>query len=600
MTAPSPSMIKSAAVTFTIKTDGKAIDSTISVVAIETFSCLNKIPRAIVTIFDGNAAEADFPASNSKAFLPGAKIEILAGYMGQSETLIFSGIAVKQAISIAANGAPELSIECCDPAKAMTLARHNAFFENAKDSDVIGKLISKHGLKKKVTATSAVHPELVQYFSSDWDMMVLRAAANGMVVLVENGAVEVAPPDTSTTPVLETAFGESILEFHAELDAASQIAPSAIESAAWDPAQQKPIQAKGKKPSLTEAGNIASQKLASVFDEKNFEQQTAAEIDQKAVQSWSDAQALRSGLAKIRGTVAFQGSALAKTGKMITLGGVGERFNGPVYVSAVEHTIRDGFWRTKATLGLSEKSYAETTTNIAAPEAAGLIPPMKGLQVGLVKKVAKDPGGEYRVEIELPMASAAGNTIWARLATFYASNKVGAVFYPEVGDEVIVGCMNDDPRFPVILGSTYSKKNPPPIDVDEKNQTKGLVTRSELSIKFDDKDKIITITTPAKQTLTLDDKSGSVTIADKNKNSITMDSGGIAIESGSDLKIKAKGNVSIDAGGNLESKATGNVTTKGTQIEQKANAKFAASGNASAELKSSGIVTVKGTLVKIN
>ena len=88
-----------------------------------------------------------------------------------------------------------------------------------------------------------------------------------------------------------------------------------------------------------------------------------------------------------------------------------------------------------------------------APGASGLLPPIAGLQTGIVKQVAKDPGGQFRVALELPLLQMPGQLVWARLASFYASNKIGEVFYPEVGDEVVAGFMNQDPRYPVILGS---------------------------------------------------------------------------------------------------------------------------------------------------
>ena len=43
--------------------------------------------------------------------------------------------------------------------------------------------------------------------------------------------------------------------------------------------------------------------------------------------------------------------------------------------------------------------------------------------------------------------------VWARLSGFYASKTFGSVFYPEIGDEVILGFMDQDPANPIILAS---------------------------------------------------------------------------------------------------------------------------------------------------
>lgn len=114
--------------------------------------------------------------------------------------------------------------------------------------------------------------------------------------------------------------------------------------------------------------------------------------------------------------------------------------------SGVHHRIADGRWRTTAAFGLSPEWYAAEARNVAAPGASGQLPPIRGLQTGVVKKVAGDPAGEHRVLVSLPLLQDTAKGVWARLGTLYASSKTGAVFFPEVGDEVGVAFMNEDPR----------------------------------------------------------------------------------------------------------------------------------------------------------
>jgi uncharacterized protein involved in type VI secretion and phage assembly len=287
---------------------------------------------------------------------------------------------------------------------------------------------------------------------------------------------------------------------------------------------------------------------------------------------------MKAQLAKIRGEVTFQGSALAMVGCMVALEGLGDRFNGDGYVAAVHHRLSEGLWRTSAEIGLSPHWFATTAPYVAAPGAAGQLPPASNLQTGTVLKIDSDPDGEYRVQVSLPLLQAAdGAGIWARLGNFYASNAVGAEFYPEIGDEVVVAFMNGDPRFAVILGSLYSKKNPPPVSPSAGNNQKTILTRGKLRIDFFEDKPSIMISTPAKQSVTLDDAANSVTIKDANGNSITMDASGITIKSGADIKLDATGNISLSA-----------------------QANFTASGQAGAKLTSTAIVQVKGVMVELN
>lgn len=582
MSGVRPGSAAGSIVTFTITSDGAVIPDEAQVVSITTRMALNQVPRARVVLVDGDAATQDFPMSDSEAFLPGANVEISAGYYGQ-DSLIFSGVIVRHAVKIDRSHGSRLVIEIADKALAMTLERKNAVFEQMKDSDIISALIEKSGLGASVDATTTVLEQVVQFDATDWDMMMTRAQVNGFVVLVDAGTVTVAAPDTTTPPQLSVTYGVDMMSVDAEMDAPSQLAQSAVKSTAWNVPTQRVVEQSARPVSVTEAGNVTSDDLAEVFDVESFVNQTGAPIEETSLADWATAQLQMAKLAKIRGSVEFPGNSLAKAGDMIELAGIGQRFEGASYVSAVSHDISKGGWTTTCDFGMSPNWFAAETA-VATPEAAGLLPPIRGLQTGVVKAVAHVADGELRVQVELPLLRAADAAIWVRLGSFYASKAVGAVFYPEVGDEVIVGFMNDDPRYGVILASVFSATMAPPYLPDDTNRMKAIVTRSQLEVTFDDEDKIIEVKTPAGQSVTLDDTSGEVVVKDMNSNTVTMSSSGIVFDSAADVDIKARENVTIEA----------------TGITLRATSEFSASGDGSAELTSFGVCTVTGALVKIN
>jgi Rhs element Vgr protein len=598
--APSPAVAAGSTVAFAIKVKGKAIDSAIQVARVETWSGVNRVPRARLVIYDGSAAKGTFPLSAGDTFLPGNEVEIAAGYDDGAKVPIFRGVIVKQGLEIDEAGASRLAVELTDRALKMTLDRKNAVFANFKDSSLIGKLIGDNGLKAKVADTRVTLPDTVQYYASDWDLMVMRAELNGFVVIADGGTVGVGPPDTGQAPVLTVTYGSSMLDLRAEMDAASQLAPAAIRSCTWDPAEQKVVEAGPGPVRVTEQGDVSSETLAKVFGVKKFTQQSGGALEKASLEGWSSAGLLRSKLAKIRGWVRFQGSAKVKTGSVLALAGLGGRFNGNAWVSGVHHGIEGGSWLTTADFGLSPRGFAAEAPDISAPQASAQLPQVQGLQTGVVKAVAKDPGGDFRVQVNLPLLGVANNAlVWARLATFYASKGFGALFYPEPGDEVVVGFMNDDPRYPVVLGSVYSRKLAPPSPPTEKNDLKELLTRGKLRLSFDDKNGVLEIRTP-KAVVRLDDKAGEVRVEDGNRNRVTLSKGGIALDSASNLTLTAKGNVTIDAKGNLAMKATGNATLEGTQVTSKGRLKYSAGSGGMTELKASGLVKIQGAIVKIN
>lgn len=599
MTTLSPALTESALVTFTIEVDGKEIDQDIQVLSIDTRTGVNKVPRARLVFSDGSPAQSNFELSDLQTFVPGKKVRIAAGYDGK-ESPIFEGVIVKQGIRINQSSGSKLVVEVTDPAIRMTLERRSAVFESIKDSELIAKLITQNGLGKEVAATHTVHEAIVQYYTSDWDLMVTRAEMNGFVVVVEAGKVTVGKPDTKQAPELGVKYGDSILELSAEMDAATQFASSAIKSYTWDMASQGLVGAPPGPVEVEEPGNISSVELAKVFDVKELSQKSGGLLKKSSLQDWSSGELLKSKLSKICGSVCFQGNAAARTGKMLELAGCGDRFNGAVFVSGVDHGIRDGRWTTTAGFGLAASWFAATAPHIAAADASGQLPPIKGLQTGVVKKVSSDPEGEFRVLVSLPILQESSLGVWARLSTFYASNKVGAVFYPEVGDEVVVGFMNQDPRYPVILGAVYSKTLPPPYSPDEKNGIKALVTRGKLEIEFDEENKILQLRTPGKHLIKMNDQAAEISIEDSNGNSLVLSKAGVALSSASNLKIEARGNITVGAGGSLELSAEANASMQGLQVAHTAKTKFSAKGSASSEVTSSGILTLRGSLVKIN
>jgi uncharacterized protein involved in type VI secretion and phage assembly len=312
---------------------------------------------------------------------------------------------------------------------------------------------------------------------------------------------------------------------------------------------------------------------------------------QAELTDWSSAELLKSQLSKIRGQASFQGSALAVTGCMVTLAGLGDRFNGDAYVSGVHHRLAEGLWITTVDIGLSPDWFAAVAPRVAAPGASGQLPPINGVQTGIVKQIDSDPDGEFRVLVTLPLLQdASGGAVWARFGSFYASNGIGSNFYPEIGDEVALAFLNGDPRYPVVLGSLYSKANPPPYPPTTggdgaPNDTKSFTTKSKMFINFVEHLPQMTLSTPAPQSITIDDSAGSIVLKDKNGNTITMDSSGITLKSASDITLNASGSIKATASANVSISASAGLTT---------------SASSQTQISCDGPVQIKGATVALN
>ncbi len=593
----SPSADGKGLVRFGVQSGGEDVSERIALLSLTIRRAANKVPTARLVLRDGDMPRRTFPLCDDELFKPGALLAISAGYE-KEDSPIFEGVVTSQGLSIDNDGGACLVVDCHDKAVAMTVGRRNANHVDQTDSAVMQTLIGHYGLKADVEATEHEHRVVAQHFCTDWDFMLARAEANGQLVMVQDGTVAVRQPKASGEAVLTVEYGRDLIEFEAELDARSQL--TATQGFAWDPANQALLQGTSAGPAaLARQGDLDSATLARVIGLDSFVLQAGAPQSRDSLDAWAKAQQLKAALARVRGRVRFQGHAAARVGSLIELKGVGERFSGLVMVTAVEHEVSAGNWLTEVRFGLAPQWFT-ARPDVAAPPAAGLLPPVAGLQVGVVMKLDACPDGEPKIQVKVPVLQASKEGIWARLAKPFASESFGLFFLPEIGDEVLLGYFNDDPSHPVVLGSLYSSKRKPPYELQAANDIKAIVTRSKHRIEFDDKDKIVTITTPGQNKVVLSDKDKSILLSDMNGNTVRLGTDGIALDSPKDIKCTAKGGITLDAMGTVSISAKADVKAQGMNVTCQGQVGFKAEGAASAELSASGQTTVRGAMVMIN
>ena len=185
-----------------------------------------------------------------------------------------------------------------------------------------------------------------------------------------------------------------------------------------------------------------------------------------------------------------------------------------------------------------------------------------GVAVGVVTD-NKDPDSLGRIKVKLPWLPDDTESAWARVLTFMAGKDRGAVYLPEVEDEVLVAFEHGDVRFPYVLGALHNGKDTPPFTNDDGNNDKRMLKSR------------------AGMTLTFDDKSGAekIELADKDgKDSVVIDMANkkVTLTSSGDLELKAEqGTVKITA------------------------QKLAVETTDAAEVKASGTLDLKGSTVNV-
>ncbi len=578
-------------ISFDVLINGERIPTTVQILAISVSMEVNKIPKATLVVRDGEAADSTFAISDGEQFIPGNEILIKLG-RDSKNAQVFQGLITRQSIQIQQDGNTNLVLECRDESVKMTIGRKNRYYENQKDSEIIEDLIRAYpNLTAEVEDTEYVHPEMVQHHTSDWDMLVSRAELNGQLVIVENGTIRVKAPDTEQDPVVELLYGSTIHAYSAEMDARWQWAN--VQASSWDYVGQEVIQRESSQASFVEAGNISSDELSDVVGLDSYELRHSGQVRQEELQAWADACMLKSRLAKIRGRAQILvGNHDLKPDTTVKIQGVGTRFSGKVYITAVRHEVNQGKWDTHIQFGLAPEWFARQPGVVDFP-AAGLIPPVHGLQIGVVNQLEDDPEGEDRIQIKLPVIDPSAAGIWCRVASPDAGQNRGIFWRPDVGDEVVVGFLNDDPRDAVVLGGVHSSTKPAPIQANDDNHEKGIVTRAQMRLHFKEDSKTITLETPGGNRIILDESDKSITITDQNSNTIKMTPGpgGIDIESLENINIKAGKALTLSAGTSFGISAP--------SVSMSADGSLSISG-ATTEVAAQGANVISGFPVNIN
>lgn len=590
------------ALSIKIYINGKELDTKYGLVSAWIRKEVNKIGKAELNFKAWSEIEVEESSdSESKEFTPGNSIRIEAGYMSTtSEEAVFEGIIISQNLEIDQQEDAMLKVECRDYMYLSTLVPKTNVFTEVDDKKIANTIIGNYSpIEGSVTGADTKHNEITQYNTTDWDFLIERIRDNGLCIITEGKKMTIDKPVLSGSPVFKFTFGDNIVSVKGKMQASQQL--SKVQVLAWNSKEQKLMRVVADKASENDQGDLSPSDLAKEMGDQELTLQTSEYTDDTSLKKWAEAKLQETNLKRIQGDVVCKGTAKITVGSVVEVEKVGRHFDGTAYCGAVEHEMKDGGWLTTACMGYPDDGSSATGSSGKAKNKQDKTSAIKGLQIGKVVQIDKDPSKEYNIQVEVPLfESEDPNKVWARLSTFWASDQYGAFFLPDVGDEVILGFLDDDPNKPVILGSMYSSKLPPANTPDQKNNIRSIVTKSQMKLEFEEEKKSITLITPGKNSIEISDDGKSIKLTDQNSNKIEMTDSGIVIESAKGITLKAKTDVTIDAGTSVDIKGKSAVNLKGANIEAKADIAFTGKGSASAELSAGGQTVVKGAMVMIN
>lgn len=498
-----------------------------------------------------------------------------------------------------------------DPSHRLHRGTRSETYQQVTYADVVRKVAQRANLQVgTIDATTTVHPLLAQGNQSDWDFLREIADVVGYHLGVENGKLEFSKPTKASTAPggpseqVPTAIdlGSDLLQLRAAITAGGQV-PN-VEVRGWDPAAQQAVVATAPSQTQSAVVGVTPQELAGKFGAVPFV------VSHQPHRTQATADAVAKAIAdRVAGTFAefegvARGNAKLRAGVAISIGNLGDPFDGKYTLSRVRHVFEPdtGYTTLISVTGQQERSLLGLTAGTRGGPPAGT----PGVAIGVVTD-ARDPEKLGRVKVKLPWLRDDFETTWARVLQLGAGAGRGALVLPEVGDEVLLSFEQGDIDAPYVLGGLFSAKNSPSkgqladVGSSGKVERRALVSRTGHALELlegQQKKGIWLHTGDDKLKLAMDGAETVITLHSDGK-VIVEAKQDISIE-GEKIALTAKSGITLDAGG-------GDVKVKGLNVDLagSAAAKLSApnvsiDGQAKTEVKGGAMAEIKAALVKIN
>ena len=357
-------------------------------------------------------------------------------------------------------------------------ARRTRSFEEMTDSDIATQLANEANLTLgEITPTTTIHHHLLQCNQTDWEFLAQRAAETGFQFGMADGkfrfhAAATVSGEGADSP--ELRIQDTLLSFEPRVTAAN-VTPN-VEVRVWDPLRATLSTASPTPPTSAGASAVSPQGLTAVA---GMFSTGGADGDGQGSAGGANLGPAPSPTAYVVNTVPLDGadaaaSALAASvggsfaeaegeaigdprilpGTTVKISGVPDRFPTQWLVTRARHVfdLTELGYRTEFSAG---GRHDRSLLGLTATGAAGQVR-IPGLACGIVTDIGDD---HARVRLALPWLSPQAQTDWAPVAQFGAGKRSGAMFLPEIGDEVLVGFEFGDPRRPYVIGGLVTEQS---------------------------------------------------------------------------------------------------------------------------------------------
>ncbi|AKA38451.1 phage baseplate assembly protein V [Yersinia ruckeri] len=523
-----------------ITADGKAL-SLLTAVDVDTYHRVNSVASATIKLSVLDRPLSSFSQPDIQGELAHCqvgktlKLELNAG---NRKSVLFNGVITRQTLRIR-NKQLLLTLVIKHPLQRMVDTQHSQLFSHKSEKTILSALLNQARVEAsfgRIAALDQKHEQMVQFRCSDWYFLLCRLSATGVWLLPSpEGArlVQAGIQSATKIHILKSRGDENqdivVKDAYWQFD--NQRNPASLEVSSWDISKQQSQSGGRYGSSATGKGAFSLDHLASL-NKESWDIRYSSPLTTQESGYLAQGLLLNQRIAGVRGEFLLKGGTIYQLGDGVQLVGFGSQIDGTATITGIRQRFnRQIDWETTLEIGLQ-------------PEHLPLVPEAPELHIATVAKYQQDSAALNRIPITLSTLNRPNEILWARLGKPYASSESGFCFYPEQGDEVIVGFFENDPRYPVILGAMHNPKNKAPFEPSQDNREKTLIVKTgdiQQQLLINSKDKTITINAGGNQ-MTLQQNKDISLVVEKE---FTLKAQSIHATADKSLAISGKSSVEI-------------------------------------------------------
>jgi phage protein D len=472
-----------------------------------------------------------------------------------------------------------------DPSHRFHRGRRTHTYRNVTDSDLARTVAQRAGVQVgTIDETTTTYDHVSQSNVSDWDFLKGRAVEVDREVSFRDGKFNFTKPkeatgapgegDFSSNDPLQLVMGESLLEFRPRITSSEQVKD--VEVRGWDPKRKEKVVATASATGSSAEVQLKPADLAGKFSAPSFVAVDRPLAEQSAFDATAKALAEQIGSAHAEAFGVARGNPHIQPGTPFSVSVVADEFAGKYTPTSARHVFDKDGYRTEFTVsGRQERSLLGLAMGgSAGARLGGGAPPIYGVVIAIVTD-NNDPDKLGRVKLSFPWLSDDYESWWARVVQLGAGPDSGAVFLPEVHDEVLVCFEFGDMRRPYVVGGLYNGVDKPRLGDglfdNGKVKRRGFVSRKgHRIVLFDDSGK-----------------SGVALMTSDDKLRIALK------ETGAEIHVYSDGKIVIESTKNIEIKSQQDITMEATgQLNIK--------GQRGMKIESGGVLDVDGSVIQLN